>query len=599
MSDNTIDISKLSPDQLEELVNSGRLSSVTLSQTVAQETPCDGVSQVVEEAAAPTVTQQSSPNKVLPEPLKTEGYDFQNPVELLFFLDDNIKEGRVVLHDWQIQYMLDFAAGGLSDERPFQSLVRACNGSGKDKYIIAPCVVWLCMAFIKARGVVTSSSGKQLDSQTCAYIDLLCQEANRKIHPNVWKINYRYYECLDTGSPIECFATDEPGKAEGFHPLEFGRKMGLFMSEAKSVPDEVNVAFNKCTGYTHRAHVSTPGLPLGHFFEYCSRSPYRKDIASISDVDPIDYIQYHVTAYDCTHLSKTYIEQMKRDLPGGEGGAAFQSQVMAEFGTTDEMVVIPYTHIYKAVHRTEKSIGWLSEKYNIGGLDLSAGGDETVLSVRNGNKLLKVIPFKFDNTQDTVRFLEEKFKENNLVGPSCYIYADAGGLGKPIIDQLRERGWHNIRYVLNQNKAFDERVYANRGSEMWFNFGKLLETGEIILVNDDKMLRQLASRYYKITDKNKHQLESKLQARAKGHPSPDRGDSVVLCFSQYKSKLEEQIPEKPYKIEEPKKPERVFTMKEWAYGDSQKTTLNPSKGRDFSAYREEIRLYNEKRKQTV
>jgi len=523
-------------------------------------------------------SQQSTLAPAPPLGQYSEGFDFKDPIELLVLLDEDVSSGRIKLHKWQVQFLMDFASKDFTDMSPFQAVVRACNGSGKDKYIIAPCAVWLCMRYKQARCVVTSSSGVQLDNQTDTYINQLCQAANAKIHPGIWKINYRYYECLATGSPMLLFATDEAGKAEGYHPLVAGGKMAILVSEDKTVPDEINTALNRCTGYTHRCHVSTPGLPMGHFFNYCSVAISRTDVKDIGQVKPTDFIHYHITAYDCSHLSRNYIEQCKRDLPGGEGGAVFRSQVLAEFGTTDEQVVIPYTYIWRAKNVAPK-IGWLAEDHNTGGLDLAAGGDETVLAIRNGNKLLKVIPFKFDNTQDSVNFLEEKFREHGLVNPDARVWADAGGLGKPIIDLLRARGWVNIRYVINQSKPYDERVYINRGTEMWFWFGKLLERSEIwFAVDDERLIRQLSTRYYKITDKNKHQLESKLQARSKGHPSPDRADAVVLCFSNYKSKLEDLsvVPEeeRPFKLPDlpPNKP--IFTLKEW----SQKESNDPLAG---------------------
>lgn len=527
-------------------------------------------------------------------PVKTDAFDIKDPVELLMLLDDELSSGRVTLHGWQMQFLLDFAKGGQSDNAPFQALVRACNGSGKDKYIIAPCVVWLCMCHNQARGVVTSSSGDQLDNQTDTYINQLCVAANRKIAPNIWKCNYRYYECLPTGSPIKLFATDEPLKAEGYHPLVAGAKMGIFQSEAKSVPDEINIALNKCTGYTHRVHVSTPGLPMGHFFDYCSIALDRKTIKDVTEVAATDYIHYKVTAHECSHLSKAYIEQMKRDLPGGEFGAAFKSQVLAEFGTTDEMVVIPYTYVWRAVNAAPK---WIQELQNKAGLDLSDGGDETVLIVRNGNKVLTVIPFKFDNTEDTITFLNEKFKDWKLDNPEAFIYADCGGLGKPMLDRMRRQGWSNIRYFDNRNTAYEPRTYRNRGSESWFHLRKLLERHELSLVNDNKMIRQLATRYYKITANNVHQLLSKLESRSKGYPSPDRADALVLAFCDYNSTYRETAPEvvpfKPLPIEPPKSD---FTFQYWIKNQKDtegKYALNPSARKDFSLLREDIERHNE------
>lgn len=608
-------------EDIEELVNSGRLKEVLQPEdrvrasgrnqepelppaisispltpiTARAGTPLIGI-PTSEPEAAPTPQTALAPIAHRPIlPWKSEAFDIKDPVELLFLLDEQVRSGEVKLHKWQVQFMMDFAAQDYSDKYSFQALVRACNGSGKDKYVIAPCVVWLCMAYMKARGVVTSSSGKQLDSQTCTYIDMLCNAANRIIAPGIWKLNYRYYECLATGSPIECFATDEAGKAEGFHPLEYGRKMGLFMSEAKTVPDEVNTAFNKCTGYTHRAHVSTPGLPLGHFYEYCCRSPMRNQYPLISNFSPIEYIQYHITAYECSHLTETnYIEQMKRDLIGGETGAAFKSQVLAEFCTTDEMTVIPYHYIWQCVNQSK--VPWMKEKYNTGGLDLALGGDETCLVVRNGNKVLAVIPFRFDNSPATKTFLRAKLHIWQLDKPEALVFADAGNMGKPMIDDLKEEGWSNLRYVVNQGEPSDKRVYKNKGAEMWFNTGELIKGGEIILPREERLIQQLGSRYYKIVDSGKHQLESKIQARAKGHPSPDRGDAFVLCFSNYRTKLADVEVKAPYVTEKPKAPVPVFTLREWA-GESDNKRPVPSSGWKQDFLRDELKEFNRDRKQ--
>lgn len=594
-------------DDIERLVNEGKIQEASRLVTGDNSDSVDGgnkdeIKEITnpiiehteeEKIAALNSDRNFTPNKdLITQP---DGFDFQDPYELLLYLDDDLAEGRMKLHDWQIGYLMDFAKGGVTDQHPFQSVVRACNGSGKDKYIIAPCAVWLNMRYCFARGVVTSSSGVQLDNQTDAYINQLCKAANRKIHPKIWKINYRYYECIPTQSPMVLFATDEPGKAEGYHPLKFGAKMAIFVSEDKTVPDEINLALNKCTGYTHRAHVSTPGLPMGHFFDMCSTAVNRKDIKEVTDSSPIDFIQYHVTAFDCSHISRNYIEQSKRDLPGGETGAAYKSQVLAEFGTTDEMVVVPYTYVWRAFNRSPDN-GYIPEQNNTGGLDLSDGGDETCLVVRNGNKHLATIPFRFDNTEDTIDFLNQKFREWQLDNPLALVFADCGGLGKPMIDRLKRQGWSNLRYVDNRNTPFEKRVYYNRGAETWFHVRKLFERNEIILMKDDRLIRQLATRYYKLPSSGKHQLLSKLESRSRGYPSPDRADAFVLCFWNYKSLFIEKKDSLAPPYEQPKqsKPVGDFDIRSWAKTGNSNTLPNPSKGRDFSVLNEALREHNSK-----
>lgn len=522
-----------------------------------------------------------------------EGIHLPDPVTMLLLLDDELLSGQRALHKWQIQHLLDFALEHTKDI-PFRSVVQAANGSGKDKYIIAPESVWLAMRYPHTVCVITSSSGPQLDKQTNTYIKQLCEACNKKFGMEVWKINYRHYECITTGSTIELFATDEAGRAEGWHPIVADGKLAIFVSEDKSVSDDIDRALNRCTGYTHRVHVSSPGLPVGHFFDRCQLAKRREELTSIDKVN--DWIRYKVTAYECEHITPNEIEEIRKSNPKW----FFDSAVLAEFGTTDEMTVINYSHVWQAIHK--HLIGHLEETFNTGGLDLSAGGDETVLCVRNGNKLIAIEPFNFKDTQLTVLHLEKLFHKHQLANTNSFIYADAGGLGKPIVDQLRSRGWGNIRYVLNQGTPRDSRVYKNRGAEMWFNFGKLCESGEVWLLNDDKLQKQLATRYYRQTETNKAVLESKLQARAKGHPSPDRADACVLCYSQYKTKLADTEPtvNKP-----PARPEIEPVVSSFSQLDYAKREAEPKNKYErtgehqFDIYRMLVNNHNQQIKQVV
>lgn len=592
----------LSSEAQEEFINSGGV--VDTNGYIAQ---CDSQSALSEGE----IIVADAIDQVYDSPDFT-GWNFASPVALLYFCDTEIASGRVKLHGWQIQFMLDFASHNFTDKKPFQSVVRACNGSGKDRFILASCIVWLAMKYRKTICVVTSSSGAQLDNQTCRYIKTLCLAFNAKFKKltgaefEVWKTTYRDYELdfgklgIDDGSfsHIYCYATDEPKKAEGYHPMESGAKMGIFVSEDKSVPDEINTAINKCTGYTHRVHVSTPGLPLGHFYDYCMLAVKREAVTNVSEVRPEDWVEYHIPASKCDHIPSSYIIQMERDLPGGKTGAAFKSQVDAEFGTTDEMVVIPYTYIWRAFTHPPEHI---PEPHNNGGLDLSDGGDETVLAVRNGNRLLKVIPFKFEDTEDTKDYLIKLFQENGLDHQDARITADAGGMGKPILNALKRLGWTNIVFVVNNNKAHLPTTYANRGTEVFFNMRKLLENKEIGLVNDLRLNKQLGGRYYRISNKNVHCLLSKKEQKNKDYPSPDRADAVNLCFWNYKS-IHVEVPEdysRPYAEVEAQQEKKelpignVFDLRQTTGSNRKMPT--PSKNKDFSYLREEIAENNKRR----
>lgn len=617
----------LSPDAQLEFINSGGQITLDQSSSVGG---CSAVAAVATVASSSQLRSDDPTADIKPTPTERslsnefDGYDIQDPYELLILVDADIASGKDKCHPWQIQIMRDFAScvkggKGLTDDNPFQAVVRAANGSGKDQFIIASCAVWLCMKYKWTTCPVTSASGQQLDNQTCKHIKALCGKVNRKFTKDfgfpfeLWDMKYREYSCrfdpLDYSdqSTIFAYATDEPKKAEGYHPAKPGAKMGIFVSEDKTVPDDINIALNKCTGYTHRLHVSTPGLMIGHFFEYCQPtvSVMRDSIKSVNEVGCIDWIQYHIPASKCSHLKQSYFLQMERDLPGGRLGAAFQSQVEAEFSSGDSQVVIPFTYIWRAVHNLI-GIRYVPETFNTAGLDLSDGGDETVLTIRNGNKLIAVIPFKFEDTEDTITFLTDQFTLWKMNHPEAKIYADCGGIGKPMLNRMKKLGWRNIVYVDNRSRAYVPTTYFNRGSEVFFHMRSLLELNAIILMKDDKLIKQLGGRYFKIRQDGTHQLLTKQEQKSKGYPSPDRADSVNLCFWGYTNPEVEEAqeankPEAPYQQPEPEEPKAVFDLRREcqvggmkSYDAHIKSQLSHVRRQNLSIYEDEIQQHNQR-----
>lgn len=437
---------------------------------------------------------------------------------MLLTLDDDFSSGRASLYPWQNRILKDFAKPS-NKIKPYKAVLNAANGSGKDSIIIASCAVWLSMNYEWAQTVITSKSGLQLDRQTCRQIIKMCNAFNAKFKCEAWQLNFRKYTFTESNSVIDAFSTDEAGRAEGWHPLKPDSQFAIFCSEAKSIEEEIFDALHRCTGFSKRVDVSSPGLPMGHFYNSCC-SPY--------------WIKYKVTAYDCPHLGRDYIEETRQLY--GEQHYLFKSMILAEFGSTEDMVVIPYHFVHRC--STTRPYTFL-DGFNTAGLDLSGGGAEQVLFVRNGNKFVGMKMYHMDDTDLFMDQAVRDFADFELDNPKSLIFGDGGGLGEPILNILKnKRGWLNIRKVLNQGSPSDKRAYYNRGAENWFNMRRLIEKCEVDISTDPELIKQLSSRYYKITQENKALLESKEQARSKGHCSPDRADAAVLCYSNYKTRIE-------------------------------------------------------------
>lgn len=462
--------------------------------------------------------------------------NFDTPAKLLAFYDIKLREGEYGFHTWQAKMHTEILSKRYTSEEPLELALRAVNGSGKDKMVLAPFVPWLLLTNVRATITTTSSSSAQLNNQTEKYIRIICQSVNAYHGFDVFDIKQRNIKCNITGSEIYLYATDDAGKAEGYHPVEHGRVFAIIINEAKSVAADIFEALTRCTGFTHWIEVSSPGKPEGHFYQLCtSLRPQVKQVVVTSD--------------DCPHLGKSYKERLKEIY--GVNHHLYKSMVNAEFSSTDEQVVLPFEKYERAV---QYQPDWIQDNNgNVAGLDLSGGGDEQVLTVRNGNKIIAQQYWRIKDATVLVDELIKAFNRFGLAGRP--IYADGGGMGITIINFLWKAGWKNVKAIYNNSEPKNGLAYYNNGAEMWFNLATLFENQELCfaqeIVNDPILKKQLCNRYYKLVNSGNttvSQLESKVQARAKGHPSPDRADSTALCFLNYKTP--QQVKERNAKLKQ-------------------------------------------------
>ena len=441
--------------------------------------------------------------------------DFNTPAQLLAFFDGTINSLTVTLHPWQVEISDELGNATPTSLAPLRYCLCAANGSGKDLYVIAPFALWFITTKIKSRVVITSSSGTQLTSQTELYVKNLADKINQWCIENfggpILKVNQRYIRCILTGSEIRMYATDEPGKAEGYHPMEPNCEFAIIINEAKSIPEEIFQAITRCTGFNYWLEVSTPGEPFGHF--YYAFTHWKKT--------------KRVTAFDCPHLGLDYINEVKQEY--GESSAIYRSMVLALFTSLGGNAVISQELLNKLLDNPpkEKFQNWPLRI----GIDIAAGGDENSFTVTRGNKkIFHEAWVEFDTTITTDR-IERLFLKFQLKKDHEYIFMDDGNVGHSVADMLIRRGW-NIKRIINQSTAVNKREFTNRGAENWFRVARLVEEGILLLDRSDtKFIDQLAHRYYKQPINNARiTLESKKEAKANGHPSPDRADSYILSF---------------------------------------------------------------------
>lgn len=498
-----------------------------------------------------TKGNEPSPNPELEEILEGGRDDykvvgFEDPVEMLYFIEDNIRLGKTKLHDWQIEELVFLSKDTWDFEDRLKFCLTAANGSGKDAYILAPFAVWQISEKIRSRFIGTSKSSHQLNTQTCPYIRQLCMRYGSKLisqgfHPKpfVYHTKPFHIACAFTGGEILAFVTDEAENIEGYHPWPDYPKapLTIAINEAKGVPDEYFDGFSRCT-YSRWIEITSPGRKTGRNWEHYDSSIKYPDSREVGR-----FYSRKITSFDCPHKSRRVIEEDKIQF-GGEDSELYKSKHLAEYTTIGEQILVDFNIIDKYL---QTPCLYDNDTQEAAGLDLSLGGDETVLVIRRGNKTKSIDCTRIRDATLLVSYLDKLFSSRALVKGVTSIYTDVGGLGKPIFDSLLKLGWKCIPVLNNQPAiGFDKNLYGNRGTEIYFEVCAWFNKGYIIppLNPKDKIWReQLGSRKYIRPDNDKLKMQPKAQfkkdadkkalANSKEWESPDRADAWVLAFTNW------------------------------------------------------------------
>lgn len=449
------------------------------------------------------------------DPIPTGGFEameFKTPAHVLAFFNDDIQSGSVSLHKWQAEVCKDLAPEiRPTSLHPMKYFLVAANGSGKDAFVIAPFAIWFILCKIKSRVIITSSSGTQLTAQTELYIKSLAERVNAKLGQPIFKIRQRYIRCNTSGSEIRMFATDEAGKAEGYHPMEPNREMAIVKNESKSISEEIHKALKRCSGFNYWLEISSTGAPRGAFYRAVTRWPNGRRITSI----------------ECPHISDEEREEDKVDL--GETSAEYRSKHLALFTSVDGECVIP-SAIHEVCLNAPPKIDFPLWQKRVG-IDLAAGCDENCVTIVKGTRVLKEYAFAEKDTTITTSKIDRFLMDNGIAKDSEFIFADDGGVGHAIIDNLCKMGWR-IHRVHNQGAAYNKRQYGNKGGELWFRAKRIIEERMMdIRVLSDKTHDQLINRRYKQPAGGRLFLQPKKEAKAEGFNSPDRADAFILSLT--------------------------------------------------------------------
>jgi hypothetical protein len=406
------------------------------------------------------------------------------------------------LYDWQRKVLRDL------EPRDCRVALRAANGSGKTSTVISAILIWHALVYPRSIAVTTAGVFRQVESQLWPSLRNHIAKLG-----GAWEVTsgeIRYLHPNGNTSRIIGYSATDPGRAEGWHAEDHEyHPLLMVVDEAKTVADPLFEAISRCQP-TRLLIASSPGGTSGAFYRAFTKEANM-------------WSKHAVTAFDCPHITQTQIDEVVQRY--GEKHPLTRSMIYGEFVDIGlESLVINLTQLQNC-HNTPPRF---KPGVRIAGVDFAAGGDQNVICISDGNKILPMIAWREKDTMAAVgRFIVE-FKKAGLEANN--IYADASGMGMVMCDALAESGWVVNRVNFGAT-AYDNNAYTNRSAEMWYGMAKKIEDAEIILPEDEDLTAQLTCRRTITNSKGKLGVESKDSMRARGIASPDRADALALCLS--------------------------------------------------------------------
>lgn len=163
------------------------------------------------------------------------------------------------------------------------------------------------------------------------------------------------------------------------------------------------------------------------------------------------------------------------------------------------------------------------------GVDPARGDtDRTAIIRRRGRKAYKLETFRNHNTMEVAGLLKRIIDQEKPVK----VYIDVIGIGAGVVDRLREMGYDIVEGIAVSRSANEKNKFVNLRAELWHDMKEwFMQDMPVQVPNEEELLRDLTSLGFKYDSNGRLKIESKDDLKARGMPSCDTADALMLTFS--------------------------------------------------------------------
>lgn len=424
---------------------------------------------------------------------------------------------------WQRQWLKRLQAElsrGLSPEEVMNRVIRiataAGHGVGKTA-LVAWVIHWFCSCYPGGRAVVTASTQPQLETKTWR---TLAEWQHLAI--NGWQIEWTATRYKHKDAPTTWYVSAIPWSEHNPQAFagEHGKYVLVIFDEASAIAqaiwEVIKGAFT--TGLIFFFAFGNPTEGEGGFYDAFHRP---------GEVEK--WIHFRVDAREVTFANKAEIESWittygaDSDFCRTRIYGQFPKQASATFiapAVVEEakLRVIEWKHIPRIVPR-------------LMGVDLARqGADLNAIVRRQGRKVHpRIDTWSERDSMISADWIARAISE----WQPDLVFMDGTGLGGPIVDYLRRRGFSRIivecQYGARPNSPDDASRYTNMRTCMWARMREALPYMD--LPNDPELAEELCAPKFRFQLKNDQLLlEPKEEMRERGIKSPNKADALAQTF---------------------------------------------------------------------
>lgn len=306
----------------------------------------------------------------------------------------------------------------------------------------------------------------------------------------------------------------------------------VIIDEASGVPE---LLFRAAAGLTANRHsrqlaIGNPVVPDSYFSTICKPGS-GWTVIPISAYDSPNFTGEPIPEHLSDLLISHDYERELRDEVGVDS-AIYQARVLGQFATDNPEGVVPLTFVRRCqnIEREYRPDELLPIEL---GVDVGAGGDQTVIRERRGPVAGGTWRARTPDAREAVDLILEVIVSTGAVR----VKVDVIGVGWAVVGWLRrlaEEGLHGAEIIaVNVGlPSTDPLRFPRLRDELWWEIGRehcRLKLWDLTGV-DEVTVGQLIAPTWRPDVSGRHHIESKKETIARLKRSPDDADALLLAY---------------------------------------------------------------------